>query len=128
MQFTPQTITILQPGHIPTEIEAMAGENSGLAYYQTTGGYIVTTTHSGYYVAWLKYGDELPEHSSPLNEQIVQRFIETIAPWFDWQKSREELEAQAESCYGITVTQSRLWQTFCEVREQVLSAESEVKS
>ena len=123
MQFTPQTITILQPEYIPTEIEAMIGENSGLAYYKTTGGYIVTTTHSGYYVAWLKYGNELPEHSSPLNERIVQRFIEVIAPWLDWTQNKDDLEAQADSRYGTTAMQSRLWQAFCEVRAQIMTVD-----
>lgn len=123
MQFTQQTITILVPPGRPKEIDAMVGENSGLGYYKTTEGYIVTTTNSGYYVAWLKYYDELPVRSSPVNELIVQRFIETIAPWLDWDKSREEIEAQAEFCFGTTSTESRLRQAFYEARAQVMTVE-----
>lgn len=125
MQFTPQTITILQPGHIPAEIEAMVGENSGLAYYKTTDGkgIVVTTAKSGYYVAYTEYGDELPEMQSFLCEPIIQRFIEIIAPWLDWGKSMEEIIVQAQRITSQSAMQARLWQAFCEARAQIMTVD-----
>lgn len=124
MQFIKQTITILQPGHIPAEVEAMVGEDSGLGYYRHENGYIVTTTQSGYYVANLEYCEDLFQPDEALNDQMVQHFIEIIAPWLDWNKSKEEVEAQAAYCFGGKSVYSHLYKAWNEAYQQVIAVKT----
>lgn len=100
MQFTEQTITILNRRRMPEEIKVMVGDDSGLGYYLGENGYTITTTHSGYAVTEL--GKYTTIFNAPLayNEQVAQQFIKTIMHLLDWKNSYEQIIEQVVFCYG----------------------------
>jgi hypothetical protein len=115
MNFTNQTITILVPPHAAKkEIEVLVGDGSGLGYYESTDGIVITTTNSGYAVAQLGHFTTIFNLGLAHDEQVAQRFIEIITPLLDWSKSKSEIVEEAEAKGGVRSALSRAFKDACE--------------
>lgn len=122
MQFTEQTITILNRYHGPEEIEVTVGEDTGLGYYETIEGITITTTNSGYAVAELQHYTSIFNTPFARSEKVAQKFIEIIAPLLDWKGSFNAIMEQARFCYGDTsAMRPHLRKAFNEACEQVMA-------
>ena len=121
MQFTKQTITILNRYSQHQEMHVMACEESGLAYYRSPNGegITITTINSGYAVVnlWNLTANKSTAH----DEEIAQRFIENIAPLLDWtQQSYNAIMEQARFCYGdMQAVKPHIKKAFSDACEQV---------
>lgn len=119
MKFEVQTIPILVLGNEWEEIQAMVNADSGLAYYEhEKDGFIVTTVRHGRSVARLCDLTTIFSAQAAYDESIVQRFIEQIAPLFDWSADMETLEVQARERFPLGVYHElrRIFHQVCETK------------
>lgn len=120
MQFTPQTITILNRYGNHQEMNVVVGEDSGLAYYWSPNGegITVTTVNSGWAVVNL--WNLTTNKSTSDNEQVAQQFIKNIMHLLDWKNTYEQIMEQARFCYGdVQAMKPHIRKAFNEACEQV---------
>lgn len=122
MQFTPQTITILNRHGNQQEMNVVVGEDSGLAYYWSPNGegITITTINSGYAVVNL--WSLTTNKSTSDNEQVAQQFIRNIMHLLGWKNSYEQIMEQARFCYGdVQAMKPHLRKAFNEACDMVVS-------
>jgi len=125
MQFTKQTITILNRQGKAEEWDVMVGEDTGLGYYGWTNGLVITTTQSGYAVANLWNLTTLSNMKLAYNEQVAQQFIKNIMHLLDWKNSYEQIMEQAKFCYGdMQAIKPHIRKAFSDACEQVTAVEA----